>query len=188
MSHTPPHCRYATKTVLFLSRLLHSERPRRGIRTRSRALSPFNQAVLILRWFLDTTRMAQLAIDNAIGKTTAYDHLHEGSAVLAAQAPALESALLAAKMAGHGHISIDGTLIETDRCRTPGPTAGMDLWWSGKHANHGSNIQVITAPDGWTLWTSDVRPGTRARHHRGASPVRAEIPSVQVMRYVDTHG
>jgi hypothetical protein len=62
-------------------------------------------------------------------------------------------------MAGHSHISIDGTLIETDRCRTPGPTKGVDLWWSGKHANHGGNIQVITAPDGWPLWASPVRPG-----------------------------
>jgi hypothetical protein len=35
----------------------------------------------------------------------------------------------------------------------------VDLWWSGKHANHGGNIQVITAPDGRPLWTSDVRPG-----------------------------
>jgi len=24
-------------------------------------------------------------------------------------------------------------LIETDRCRVPGPTPGVDLWWSGKH-------------------------------------------------------
>ena len=62
-------------------------------------------------------------------------------------------------MAGYSHVSIDGTLIETDRCRTPGPTPGVDLWWSGKHANHGGNIQVITAPDGWPLWTSPVRPG-----------------------------
>ena len=35
----------------------------------------------------------------------------------------------------------------------------MDLWWSGKHSSHGGNIQVITAPDGWPLWTSEVRPG-----------------------------
>jgi hypothetical protein len=54
---------------------------------------------------------------------------------------------------------IDGTLIETDRGRTPGPTNGVDLWWSGKHANHGGNVQVITAPDGWPMWTSAVRPG-----------------------------
>jgi hypothetical protein len=37
--------------------------------------------------------------------------------VLAARAPKLESVLLAAKTAGHDHIRIDGTLIETDRCR-----------------------------------------------------------------------
>ncbi len=35
----------------------------------------------------------------------------------------------------------------------------MDLCWSGTHANHGGNIQVVTVPDGWPLWTSDVRPG-----------------------------
>jgi hypothetical protein len=147
------------QTVSYLSSLLHAERVRRGTRTGSRVLTPFKQSVLVLRWFLDGTRVQQLAVDNAIGKSTVYAYLDEGFTVLAAQAPALESALLAAKMAGHSHISIDGTLIETDRVRTPGPTNGVDLWWSGKHANHGGNIQVITAPDGWPLWTSDVRPG-----------------------------
>ncbi len=34
----------------------------------------------------------------------------------------------------------------------------MDLWWSGKHASHGGNVQVIAAPDGWPLRTSPVRP------------------------------
>jgi hypothetical protein len=24
---------------------------------------------------------------------------------------------------------------------------------------HGGNIQVVSAPDGWPLWTSQVRPG-----------------------------
>jgi DDE superfamily endonuclease len=46
------------------------------------------------------------------------------------------------------------------RIATPGPTSGVDLWWSGKHHHHhGGNIQVVSAPDGWPLWTSDVRPG-----------------------------
>ena len=54
---------------------------------------------------------------------------------------------------------VDGTLIRTDRIATPGPTRGVDLWWSGKHHHHGGNIQVVSAPDGWPLWTSDVRPG-----------------------------
>ena len=121
------------QTVLLLSSLLRDGRLRRGTRANTRALSPFNHAVLILRWFLDGTSVAQLARDNAISKSTAYDYLHEGITVLAARAPKLESALLAAKTAGHDHISIDGTLIETDRCRVPGPTPGVDLWWSGKH-------------------------------------------------------
>ena len=161
------------QTVLFLSSLLHDERVRRGTRANTRALTTFHHAVLILRWFLDATRITQLAGDNTISRSTAYDYLHEGIIVLAAQAPKLESALLAAKTAGHGHISIDGTLIETDRCRMPGPTPGVDLWWSGKHANHGGNIQVITAPDGWPLWTSDVRPGRE--HDTSALRAHPEI-------------
>jgi hypothetical protein len=44
------------------------------------------------------------------------------------------------------------------------------MWWSGKHQQHGGNIQVVSAPDGWPLWTSDVGRGrehdtTCARHH-----------------------
>jgi len=147
------------QTVVFVSGLLHAERLRRGTRAGTRSLSCFAQAVLVIRWFVDGTRLRQLAGDNQVGKTTAYDYLHEGIAVLAAQAPGLQGALLAAKLAGHPHVIIDGTLIETDRCRTPGPTPGVDLWWSGKHDNHGGNVQVLTAPDGWPLWTSEVRPG-----------------------------
>jgi hypothetical protein len=60
------------ETVLYLSRLLHAERRRRGIRSGIRALSCFKQAVLMIRWLFDATRV-QLAIDNAIGKTTAYE-------------------------------------------------------------------------------------------------------------------
>ncbi len=164
------------ETVLFVSGLLHAERGDRGTRIGTRALTCFKQAVLVIRWFLDGTRMAQLAGDNAIGKSTGYDYLHEGINVLAARAPKLESALLAAKAAGYHHVNVDGTLVETDRCATPGPTPGVDMWWSGKHANHGGTIQVITAPDGWPLWTSPVRPGrehdtTALREHTEILPL-----------------
>lgn len=166
------------RTVVFLTSLFDTERARRGTRAGRRALTTLQQAVLVLRWFLDGTRVAQLACDNGISRSTAYEYLHEGVDALAASAPKLESALLAAKMAGYEHVSIDGTLIETDRCRTPGPTQGVDLWWSGKHANHGGNIQVITAPDGWPLWTSEVRPGrehdtTALREHPELLPALA---------------
>ena len=83
------------------------------------------------------------------------DVLSLSTSVCVADELSLHAALLAAKMAGHSHINVDGTLIYTDRCRIP----GVDLYWSGKHHHHGGNIQVVSAPDGWPLWTSDVRPG-----------------------------
>src|SRR5512144_48424 len=147
------------ESVQFLSGLLEQERANRGTRDGTRALSTHDQAVLVLRWFLDDARMTCLARDNAIALSTAYDYRDEAIAVLAARKPSLHGALLAAKAAGHSHVIVDGTLIHTDRIDTPGPTAGVDLWWSGKHKHHGGNIQVVSAPDGWPLWTSDVRPG-----------------------------
>jgi DDE superfamily endonuclease len=146
-------------SVLFLSGLLHAERVRVGTRTGTRALGTYKQAVLALRWLFDDTRMSQLARDNGIGVSTAYDYRDEAITVLAAGKPSLHGALLAAKAAGHSHVIVDGTLIATDRISTPGPTRGVDLWWSGKHHHHGGNIQVVSAPDGWPLWTSGVRPG-----------------------------
>jgi hypothetical protein len=157
----------AEETVLFVSVLLVAEQRRRRTRPKRRALGCFRQAVLVLRWFLDSTRLAQLATDNAIGRSTAYRYRHEGIDVLAAAAaPGLRGALLAAHAAGHSHVTVDGTLVRTDRCAMPGPTARGDrperrvhLWWSGQHGCHGGNVQVIAAPDGWPLWTSPVRPG-----------------------------
>ena len=174
------------ETVLFVSGLLAAERRRRGTRRGRRALGCYRQAVLILRWFLDGTRLAQLATDHRIGRSTAYRYLHEGIDVLAAQAPGLRGALLAARMAGHSHVHVDGTLVRTDRCHVPGPTARtdhpdrrVDLWWSGKHGAHGGNVQVVTGPDGWPIWTSGVRPGrehdtTALRAHAEALPLLAE--------------
>lgn len=88
------------QTVLYLSGLLHAERVWRGTRKESRVLTPFKQAVLVQRWILDSTRVTQLAADNAIGKLTVHAYLDDGFTVLAAQAPRLESALLAAKWPG----------------------------------------------------------------------------------------
>jgi DDE superfamily endonuclease len=174
------------ETVLFVSGLLAAERRRRGTRGRRRALGCYRQAVLLLRWFVDGTRLAQLAADNAIGRSTAYRYLHEGIDALAAAAPGLRGALLAARAAGHSHVTVDGTLVRTDRCHVAGPTARadrperrVDLWWAGKHACHGGNIQVIAAPDGWPLWTSGVRPGREhdtpaLRAHPQVLPLLAE--------------
>src|SRR3954452_3720541 len=54
------------ETVLFVSALLAAERRRRRTRSRRRALGCSRQAVLVVRWFCDGTRLAQLAADNRI--------------------------------------------------------------------------------------------------------------------------
>jgi hypothetical protein len=146
------------ETVTFLARLLRRRRMDLGTRRGRRALDPFKQSVLVLRWFLDGTRLRQLAADNEIGRSTAYRYLHEGIDALAACAPDVADALMAAKAAGATHVNLDGTVICTDRLAAPGPN-GADLWWSGKHKHHGGNIQILSDPDGWPLWTSEVRPG-----------------------------
>jgi DDE superfamily endonuclease len=169
-------------SVRFLSGLLDAERLRRGTRADTRALTTAQQALLVLRWFLDDTRMTQLARDNGIGRSTAYAYRDEAVRVLAARKPSLHGALLAAKTAGHTHVILDGTLIPTDRIATPGPTAGVDLWWSGKHRHHGGNIQAVSAPDGWPLWTSDVRPGRE--HDTTAARADPELLT-QIRAWVD---
>ena len=73
------------ETVLFLSGLLAAERERVGTRAGRRAMGCFKQAVMVSRWFLDGTRVAQLARDNAIGGSTAYRYVHECIDVLAAR-------------------------------------------------------------------------------------------------------
>jgi hypothetical protein len=162
-------------TAVRLAQLLAAEQRERRTRRGRRALGPWCQSVLVLRWFLDGTRVAQLAVDNRVSLSSTYRYLHEGIDVLAAAAPGLHGALLAAKLAGHTHVCLDGTLIRTDRSKAAGPSTtadgrAVDLWWSGKHHHHGGNVQVVTAPDGWPLWTSPVRPGrehdtTCARAH-----------------------
>jgi hypothetical protein len=145
-------------TVAFVAGLLEEVRRERATRAGRRSLSCFDQAVLVVRWFLDATRLAQLASDNRLGVSTAYRYLHEGLDALAAQAPQLGEALQSARDQGVAYLSLDGVVIPTDRCSSPGPNRA-DLWWSGKHKHHGGNIQVLTGPDGWPAFISPVRPG-----------------------------
>lgn len=145
-------------TVTYVVNLLNEVRHRVGTRSGTRALSAWDQAVMCLRWFIDATRMRDLVADNNIGSSTGYKYLHEAIDALAAQAPDLADALAEANGQGWSHVNLDGTLIATDRVATPGP-GSADLWWSGKHKHHGGNIQVVSDPGGWPIWTSEVRPG-----------------------------
>ncbi|WP_055627025.1 transposase family protein [Streptomyces hirsutus] len=155
--------------VDHLSRLLAAHRRRIGTPRNSRALGPFRQAVLVLRWFRERGCVHCLARDAGISQATGYRYLHEGIDVLAAQAPDLHEVLDHCRHEGMTHVILDGTLIETDRL-VGARDNGNDWWFSQKHKAFGGNVQFLAAPDGTPLWVSDVEPGsvpdiTAARIH-----------------------
>jgi hypothetical protein len=134
-----------------------------------RAATPFVQAVMTLRWFKDNTDIRLLARDAGVSIATGYRYLHEAIDVIAAHAPDLRDILAQARREGWAFVCLDGTLIATSRSAAPSPS-GHDIWYSGKHKQHGGNIQVLTDPTGYPVWVSDVEPGsthdiTAARTH-----------------------
>lgn len=65
--------------VEMLAKLLGAHRRRIGTPRGSRALGPFRQAVMILRWFRDRGCVHCLARDAGISQATGYRYLHEVS-------------------------------------------------------------------------------------------------------------
>ena len=157
----------------FLAGLLAGRRRRIGTPKRSRALGPFRQAVLVLRWFRRGSCVHCLARDAGVSQATGYRYLHEGIDVLADQAPDLHHVLAECREKGMNHLVLDGTLIGCDRLAGTHPnTEGreVDTWYSARHKAFGANVQFLSAPDGTPLWVSDAGPGsvpdiTAARAH-----------------------
>jgi hypothetical protein len=149
--------------VEFLARLLAAHRRRIGTPRGSRALGPFRQAVLVLRWFRERGCVHCLARDAGVSQATGYRYLHEGIDVLAAQAPDLHDVLKTCQDRGFSHVVLDGTLITTDRiagAHINSEGKEVDTWYSGKHRAFGANVQFLAAPDGTPLWVSDAEPGS----------------------------
>jgi hypothetical protein len=147
-------------TAVLLTDLLIAERRRRGTGIGARAASARDQAILVLRWFRQDADMPTLARDTGISQATGYRYLHEGIDVLADRAPDLHQVLEAGRAAGWSHVTLDGTLVRTDRCRVKNPESGHDLWYSGQHRAHGGNVQVVCDPAGFPVAVSDVQPGS----------------------------
>lgn len=80
--------------------------------------------------------------------------MEEVTALLAARAPKLRHAVRDAKRAGYAYVILDGTLIPIDRVARDKP------FYSGKHKQHGMNLQVIAGPDGDIRWVSGALPGS----------------------------
>lgn len=100
------------QVVDYLARLLAAHRRRIGTPRGSRALGPFRQAVLVLRWFRERGCVHCLARDAGISQATGYRYLHEGIDVLAGQAPDLHGVLRRCQEEGMTHVILDGTLVQ----------------------------------------------------------------------------
>jgi len=118
-----------------------------------RKLNPGRQALLVLVHLRKGEGFAELAAGFGVGTATAWRYARETITLLAARAPKLRGALVAAKKAGHAFVVIDGTLIPIDRVAADRP------FYSGKHRRHGMNLQVISSPAGEILWVSGPLPG-----------------------------
>ena len=162
-------------TLNQLTRWLKDHRHALGTRKGVRTATCRTQALLVLRWFRDDTRLKMLAKDAKLPLSTAYRYLHEGISVLAAQAPDLHEVLTRAQTEGWSHLLLDGTLIETDRVGAKDPDTGYDLWYSGKHKKQGGNVQILCDPTGFPVWSSPVEPG---RTHDLAAARRHVLPAL----------
>jgi hypothetical protein len=114
---------------------------------------PRQQALLVLAHLRKGETFAELAAGFGISTVTAWRYVTETVRLLAARAPALGTAVRAAKKARHAFVVIDGTLIAVDRLAADRP------FYAGKHRRHGMNLQVIASPESGILWVSGPLPG-----------------------------
>jgi hypothetical protein len=157
-------------TLGVVTRWITTHRRRADRRGWQRAATPRTQALMVLRWFKDATRVSALARDAGVSLATAYRYLHEAIDVIAAHAPNLHQVLATAVEQDWPFVCLDGTLIPITQLHGPRGPSGADSWFSGKHHRHGGNIQVLCDPTGYPVWVSPVTPGsthdiTAAREH-----------------------
>jgi hypothetical protein len=101
--------------VAMLASRLRVERRARGTRPRTRALSCWYQALLVLVWYRKREDMVVLAAGFGISRATAYLYQDEAITVLAEAAPDLHEALQRVADDGWSHVVLDGKLFRTDR-------------------------------------------------------------------------
>jgi hypothetical protein len=141
------------------------------IGTRWRKLPAGRQALLVVAYLRKGETYADLAAGFAIGVTTVFSYIQEALDALAAIAPSLHDAVIAAT--GKAFVIVDGTLLRIDRI---GMATGRDRhYYSGKHKFHGMNVQAIADPAGRLIWASPALPAARhdmsaVREHGSLTP------------------
>ncbi|MDT0438674.1 MULTISPECIES: transposase family protein [Streptomyces] len=158
----------SSSALRFLTQQLR--RHRGAIGSRWRRLSSGRQALLTLAHLRMGHTYAQLAAGFGVGTTTAYRYVTEAVDLLAALAPSLADAVRTASM--KAYLLLDGTLLAIDRVAADRP------FYSGKHKEHGMNVQVIADPFGRLLRASPALPGAvhdiRAAREHGIVEALAE--------------
>jgi hypothetical protein len=123
-----------------------------------RKLTSFAQAVMVLAHLARGDTFAQLAAHFGVSTDTAWRYVNEGIDVLAACAPDLARAVRAA--GPQRRLLLDGTLIRTWRCTGLATGTNPDPLYSGKHHDHGVNVQALTGTDGEPVFLGQARPGS----------------------------
>jgi hypothetical protein len=80
------------------------------------------------------------------------------------------------------HLILDGKLFSTDRLgeqTTRARGERIDAWYSGKHREHGGNVQAVMEPDGFPLWLSEAGPGST----HDITAARAHVPGALYWAY-----
>lgn len=136
-------------TLIRLAELIRTRRAER--RSRWRKLDPAQQALLVLAHLRNGDTYARLAAGFAIGTTTAWRYIREAVDLLAALADDVHAAVERASRLAY--TILDGTLIPIDRLADERP------YYSGKHKQHGMNVQLLADPVGRLVWASPALPG-----------------------------
>lgn len=153
---------------------------RKNTRSRWRRLDPGQQALLVLVHLHKGETFAELAAGFQISLTTAWRYVRETTRLLAQQAPTLKQGLRRARRKGWGYVGLDDALLACDRVGADRP------FYSGRHQQHGRNIQVVAAPGGESVWVSWSLLGSvhgitaaRAGRQRVCGPGRGGVRPVQ---------
>ncbi|MFC7713595.1 transposase family protein [Nonomuraea recticatena] len=136
-------------TLTRLADLIRTQRAER--RSRWRKLDPARQALLVLAHLRNGDTYTRLAAGFSVGTTTAWRYVQESVERLAILADEVQAA--AARAAWLAYAILDGTLIPIDRLADERP------YYSGKHKQHGVNVQLLADPVGRLVWASPALPG-----------------------------
>ncbi|MDK1475313.1 transposase family protein [Streptomyces sp. 549] len=123
-----------------------------------RALTSWDQAIVLLVFLAKGDTFAQLGEHFGIGTETARRYVNEGIEALAPLAPTLTDALEAA--GPERRLLLDGTLIPAWRCGALSTDTNDDPLCNSKHREHGLTVQGLTDTSGELLFLGEARPGS----------------------------